>query len=486
MKQLKRIIIETHKITGSLLSLLFLVWFISGIVLIFQGFPHASRKERFNHLSTFSLKQLVDVKAPLNSWKGRVEFSFDQDQPVYRVYSSKKAQQVFNAKTLAPITSFSEEHARKLAANFNGNNVKEVEKIKELDQWMPWSYYRPLLPIYKCRMSDEAHTVLYISEKTGEIVQQTNRKKRWMARLGAIPHWIYFKQLRLQKGLWINVVLWLSGIGAIMCFTGLFVGIFRLKKGKGITAYKRWDYKWHHITGYLFGVFVFTFVLSGFFSLADVPNWMVMAKENKVDVRWNQPLNMAMHKESTPASIVSELEKKEGIRKIKWKTIHEEPYYFVYYDNYQIPEVYALRGGSIIKQQSQSISKIESLARSYYGKTPVSVKLQEGYDNYYSGSAMYYLPEKVYKLEVSDSEGTWLYVNPVSGEQVKRYTKATRLRRWLYQGLHKFNFQFLKSEAEWFRILLLLILSVGGIAVSVTGVWLTKFWLKRTVKKIVR
>ena len=256
---------------------MFVVWFISGIVLIFDGFPHASRKDRFLHLAEFKKQDFEELQAPPTSFKGKVSLELCDGKAVYRVKSGKKAQKTYDAKSLEPINSFDEEHAKTISASFNGYPVKDLEKIGELDDWMPWSYYKPLLPFYKCRMSDPAHTVLYVSEKTGEIVQETNRRSRWSARFGAIPHWIYFKKLRLAKDSWRLVIIILSSFGILMSITGIYAGFVRLRKRKekGISPYKKFWYKWHHLAGFFFGLFVFTFILSGLVSVTSIPTgWL--------------------------------------------------------------------------------------------------------------------------------------------------------------------------------------------------------------------
>lgn len=473
-----------HKVTGSLLSLLFLVWFVSGIVMIFDGFPHASRKDRFDYLKPFSEKQMQQLAAPNKAWKGKVTLELCEGEPVYRVYKSRKSQTVYNARTLVQLPTFTEMHARQIATNFLKSPVKELVVQNELDQWIPWSYYQPLLPVYKCYMNDIKHTVLYVSRQTGEIIQQTDRRARWSARVGAIPHWLYFKKLRLQKGLWVNVVIFLSAVGIVACVSGIVVGFIRKKNDKGITPYKKAAYKWHHITGYIFGVFVFTFILSGFFSVAHVPDWMVGVKNEKpVSIKWNQKLDLSAQPVVLPLEIWDALETKENVRRIEWKNLQGQPGFYVYYNHYQVPEVYVLKAGVVQKKAFYTVPEIEALAGAHIPHTDFEVQVQEGYDNYYTGSAMYYLPETAYKIQVNDAPQTWIYLNPISGDEVKRYTKNTRLRRWLYQGLHKFNFQFLKAEADWFRKLLLVVLSLGGIAVSATGVWLSKVWLRRTIRK---
>lgn len=45
-----------------------------------------------------------------------------------------------------------------------------------------------------------------------------------------------------------------------------------------ISPYKKFWYKWHHILGVLFGLFVLTFCFSGMMSLARVQDWGLKAK----------------------------------------------------------------------------------------------------------------------------------------------------------------------------------------------------------------
>lgn len=466
---------------------MFVVWFISGIVLIFDGFPHASRKDRFLHLTEFKKQDFENLQAPPKSFKGKVALELCDGKPVYRVKSGRKAQKTYDAISLKQIASFDENHAKKLSTSFNGYPVKEIEKMNELDDWMPWSYYRPLLPLYKCKMSDPAHTVLYISEKTGEIVQETNRRARWSARFGAIPHWIYFKKLRLAKDTWKLVVIILSSIGIIMCLTGIYIGFLRKnnRKKKGITPYKKFWYKWHHLTGFFFGLFVFTFILSGFFSLASVPDWMVgVNSKEKIDIEWNQKLDLSSHRNTLPIDIFNALNDKEGVRKIVWKTVLNTPQFRVYYKDYQKFKVYTLEDGKVIPQKQFTLADIKQQSEEKFKNTKFSVVEQNDYDNYYSGSAMYYLPTFAYKIELTDAANTWLYIDPASGERIKKLTINTRLRRWLYRFFHTLDLAILKQN-DPLRKTLLILLSLVGLAVSITGLMLSFKWFRRNYNKLI-
>ena len=91
-------------------------------------------------------------------------------------------------------------------------------------------YYKPLLPFFKCYMADEKHSVLFVSAKTGTVIQHTTRYSRWMARLGAIPHLMYFPRIKQYANRWENTILVLGIIGILVTISGLFVAFFRFKK----------------------------------------------------------------------------------------------------------------------------------------------------------------------------------------------------------------------------------------------------------------
>jgi hypothetical protein len=85
---------------------------------------------------------------------------------------------------------------------------------------------------------------------------------------GAIPHWLYFKDLRTDRWLWIQTVVWTSIIGSFLTLFGLYLGIAQWRGGKNgrLSPYRRTFY-WHHVTGLMFGVVALAFVASGLISM---------------------------------------------------------------------------------------------------------------------------------------------------------------------------------------------------------------------------
>ncbi|PKQ68354.1 hypothetical protein BZG01_03815 [Labilibaculum manganireducens] len=489
MSRFKNITLQIHNLSGSVLSLMFVIWFLSGFVLIFAGFPHASKEERFLHLSFLTKSDFDSIQAPSKSFSGEIELEKMNGNPVYRVYSGRKSQKVYNAVSLNESEKATEKEAVNLAEDFTGAKLQSVEKIEELDQWIPWDYYNPLLPIYKCYLNDKDHTRIYISEKTGSIIQETTRKSRWAARLGAIPHWIYFKSLRLQKGLWLKVVAWISFLGILVSITGLVAGFIRLKKRKKnsqwteFSPYKKFWYKWHHITGFLFGFFVFTFILSGFFSVVDIPKSLVPvhAKVSAAKV-WNQKPDAKQHAVISMSDLWNAVKGEKPIRKVVWKTVMNQACFWVYRDQFELPDVYVATADGVFAKPDYSEKEISSWCKSAFTGTNYDLKELNEFDAYYQKSGMWKRPLPVWQLSLHDADHTCMYIHPKTGEVIKSYNSNDRGRRWLYKSLHTLDFPFLKQH-EWLRKFLLLFLSLGGTVVSVSGFVLGIKWIRRKAKK---
>ncbi len=481
---MKKFFIQIHKITGSVMSLLFLFWCMSGIVLCFKGFPHASVQKRFENLEFFSDDDFIDIKCLSESLSEKVELEKYQQKAIYRNYKGRKTQVISDAHTLQNVSFFSKANAIEEAERFINANVVHVDSISKLDSWLPWGYYKPLLPFFKCYLDDDKHSTVYVSSKTGTVIQHTTRYARWMARFGAIPHMMYFYQIKQNSKLWQNVILVLGLIGIMVSISGIIAALFRFKKNTsgrivGITVYKKWLYKWHHILGLFIGIFFLTFLVSGIFYVSGVPSWICAKPEGRSPQRvWNQTIKQDSVMQ--PQRIWNLLPEKSGLRKIAWSTAMGVPVIEAYYNNYKKPIVYVTNNDTLIPF-SINQKVIEAYALQTLKNKQVSVEQQGEYGNYYKAYGMYYHPLPVYKICLNDRFNSSLYIDPQSGKAVEYFNNNKKARRILTRGLHKLDFSIFKNFS-WLRITILIIISLGGLVVSFTGVLLSWKWLKRLVK----
>lgn len=425
---LKRIIYSTHRILGTILSILFLIWFLSGFVMIYHRFPKVTNKMKYEHMK------------PLNT---------------------------------AP------EDIETYAHRWCDAEIVKVDTLRELEQWIPFSRLRNDFPIYKFYFGDKDKHQLYVSSVSGEALQFTNKNNRFWSWLGAIPHWVYFTFLRQNSRLWMDVVILLSGLGCIMCLTGIIIGLrsyiirYRKKKKWG-TVYKKPAYKWHHILGFIFGIFVFTFVFSGMMSLATVPQWIVKVHNPDIQRKLFMPDTIALQNYILDDRQIIEQYKGE-IKGIERASFGDVPLYKAIIGN----RMYVFdASGDEVKLLKITEQMIECRLSKIHSEQ-MSITLMHEYDNYYVDRKNR-LPLPIYKVDVSDADNSTYYINADNGN-IRYFNNNTKVRRWTYQALHSFKLGFLVKRPALWNIIMWTMM-IGGTLVSLTGVWLEMKYVRRLMK----
>ena len=96
--------------------------------------------------------------------------------------------------------------------------------------------------------------------------------------------------------------------------------------------------------------------------------------------------------------------------------------------------------------------------------------LLRDYDSYYYSRGRV-TPLPVLRVKFGDPMQTWVYVDPAMSQVVAEVHRLNRLERWLYSGLHNFDFQFLYAHRPLWDIVML-VLCLGGLASSGIGAYL--------------
>ncbi|NJK94788.1 MAG: hypothetical protein HC905_07615 [Bacteroidales bacterium] len=151
-----------------------------------------------------------------------------------------------------------------------------------------------------------------------------------------------------------------------------------------------------------------------------------------------------------------------------------------YYDNYRAPVTYKVNGDTILLFDATE-KGIEKYAHKTFRNKLIKIEQQADYDLHYKANGMYSHPLPVYKLNLNDGFNSVLYIDPASGKSVEYYNNNKGTERILTRGLHKLDFAvFLKADG--LRSTILIILSIGGLIVSFTGVLLSFKWFRRVFK----
>lgn len=245
----------------------------------------------------------------------------------------------------------------------------------------------------------------------------------------------------------------------------------RKRKRYEFSPYRKTIWKWHHLTGLIFGIFVFTFVFSGMMSLANLPDWLVKVHNPEIRSRIYKPI--PIQPENYNMDYRTLLKEYEGqIKRIEWSHFGTIPYYktimgdqpLFFHAADTLPRKLSLQEKDILFY----IEKIHPEEK--------EIQLMTAYDNYYL-SLTGQLPLPVYKVKVNDPDRSIYYIDPASAS-VRYFNKKQRAHHWTYQAMHSFKIKFLAERPLLWNILMWTTM-LGGTLVSITGVCLGLRYLRR-------
>lgn len=486
---IRKIVFNIHLILGLLLCVLFLMWFLSGFVMIYHSFPRASQEYKLQRQQPLqgalpaidSIIAYVPDSAKLQSLS--IEMRFDRPVVSFR---GKDVPGDKYLDTLEPVEDFNEEVRQKIISLWCDASVHRIDTLQEVDQWIPFGRLSEEMPIYKYYFDDPEQHQLYMTSRDGRVLQFTDKNSRFWAWLGAIPHWVYFTSLRQHQTAWIEFVKWAAGIGCIMCFAGLWLGIQdwwkQRKLGYFRSPYRKSWYKWHFISGVCFGLFAITFAFSGLMSLTDMPDWMKKAPKEKqkqmFSGRFRQDSMLPV--EAYALDYRTVLSTSDSIKRITWSSWRRNPYYKIRMNN----TVQNIDSSDTISVRPFRLTEemIRMDVRQQFGDSVRwKMDLLSEYDADYYGKKKERNPLPVYRVIVDDDMHTHLYYDPENISQ-RRIDDDGRTRRFLYSGLHSLNIKYLTDRPILWNIVMFTLM-IGGTFLSLTGVVLSVKWILRKVKK---
>lgn len=494
---IRRFLLSIHKILGILLSVLFLMWFLSAFVMIFHTFPRATERDKIEKQQIISgnLHTIDSLLSQMPDTASIQSLSLDMlfDRPVFHLRGKGVPSDIYADSFQVPDENVDVNIAR-TAAQWCAAPVQRVDTMQKLDQWIPFGNLKKELPVYKYTFADKEKHELYISSKTGKVLQYTNREQRFWAWLGAIPHWVYFTSLRQNQTLWINFVKWTSGIGCIMCISGIILGIqtYRRTRRKGFKSpYKKSWYRWHYISGLFFGIFAVTFAFSGLMSLTGLPDWMMKKPKAQSEKTQQTPGKGGRGGPRNRGTIQLSafkldyrniIENNNDIKNIEWAVYQKHSYYKV---NTNEKTTYIDASDSLsIRPFVLTEQMIRQELNQIYGDSiTYALELISEYDNEYYARRKHPAPLPVYRVIINDEMNTRYYFHPETLAQ-RRTDDNSRLRRLLYGGFHSLNFKFLTDRPVLWYIVMFTLLT-GGTILSLTGVILSVKRIIKYVKKLI-
>ncbi|WP_227698616.1 PepSY domain-containing protein [Sphingomonas hengshuiensis] len=262
-----------HRWLGVATCLIFAAWFASGAVMLFQPFPSLP------HAAQMTLQAPVRL-ADVTVAPGRAAAAVPgaetlrlvqrAGRPAYLV-GGGEALSTIDAQTGAPLPPLTPAQALAEARRVFGP-AATVAGPFGYDQWVVHNRFDPARPFYRLDANDAAGTQLYLSARSGELLQRTTWSARAWNWPGAVLHWVYMTPLRKDWRAWDSSVWWLSLVCMLVAIAGTVLGVVRMLAARRlrpprISFYRRRWLRWHHLLGLGSAVFVLGWIFSGWLSM---------------------------------------------------------------------------------------------------------------------------------------------------------------------------------------------------------------------------
>jgi uncharacterized iron-regulated membrane protein len=520
MKTLWRGIYFTHRWAGIALGILVLLWFVSGLVMVFVARPALTQAEQ---LASLPLLDADSVRVtPLSAWKSlnrpgwpeRVRLNASGGRPLFHFLDTASDEPRWfsvhadNGAAFAP----PDENALRRAVSLYigkaaGDDVGKAGETPEMpitafvsldyDQWTVTSHFNAWRPLVRVELEDGRQ--YYVSTRTGEVVLDTTRAERAWNWLGSFAHWLYFTQLRHDHPeAWRTLILWSAFAASVMALAGVYLGIDRLRISKPYPGGRFSPYRekwklWHHVSGIAGSVFLLAWLISGWLSLSPM-GWAKAGALTEAERQWfaGGILDAEALDWRPPLSLL------EGkAREVQWTRFDTQP--TVLFFEGEIPKrgvfdghttdghttLAAATSTTALATSAPRIEKslsLEAIVARAQGLMPQSQLIAAQWlneaDTYYYPRAHRDLRLPVARLRFDDEEETTYYIDPATGGIVSKIDRGARWQRWLYRGLHRFDFPpFDRHESA--RRVLVTVASLLGIFLSISGCVLSWKRLRR-------
>jgi hypothetical protein len=433
--------VVAHRYLGVVLGLLMLVWFLSGIVMLFAHWPEVTEPERTAALGPIDWSRCCDLGPASRDVEVVEGATLEQvgARPVLRVGGETLD------LTTGTAAQFTEADAIAAAEAFAGARAEAVTPVTR-DQWTVTGYFDRHRPMWRVDLQGGAQA--YVAQASGRVVQATTPAERFWAWLGPIPHWLYPQVLRRDVTLWTQVVVWTSLAGLVLTVTGLWLGIVAWRRAPAgrISPY-RGVLDWHHIASLFTGVLTLTWVLSGLLSMQ--PWGLLESGPDEAAARIAGPPVTYGQLRSAVAAIAAERPAATQMRAAPLDG-----------------RLYLIADGRRLDAAGRPAPLAAAeLARAGRALGGVRQDLIAHGDAYHYG---HHEPVVAPAWRVVRADGVRHYLDPATGELLATVDGAAQAFRWGHLALHRLD--VVPAGAGWATVMVALLLAcTAGVA---TGVWL--------------
>ena len=467
-----RTMVILHRYLGIAIGLLMVMWFVSGIVMMYVPYSPAQETERLHFQPPIAWQTCCQYGTLSDQAQiTRVQVENQLGVPTLRLRAPGQLDFLFDLAQGARVP-IDTDRARNVvldaAPNIIGRpaTITAYEQVP-LDQFTLGRLQRDR-PLHRFQFDDPDKTIIYVSGTAGQVAMWTTQGHRFWNWVGTIPHFLYFESLRTQQQLWSQTVIWTSLLGTFLTVVGLVLGIAQFKRGRDgrLSPYRGWFY-WHHVIGLVFGVLTLTWVFSG---LVSMNPWGFLEGRGRGEAslaqgpspKWG---DIRMSLEALRAQLAA-----ANAVSLTSAPFGGKLYWMATFDDGGVKRLDA--AGHVAPPNEGELAQAAARIAEDRGIAEQGMLTEE--DSYYYARQRRRFDQvvlPVYRVILNDEEQSRYYLDPNTGALLQRADSTGRWRRWMFSGLHRLDF------AAWMRgsplrDILMWLTMLGGLAVSVTGVYL--------------
>ncbi|WGV53738.1 PepSY domain-containing protein [Stenotrophomonas indicatrix] len=471
----------THRWLGIGGCLLMLLWFVSGMVMLFVGYPKLTPAERLAALPALAdargWQALSVLPEVVRQAPERVVLTTLRGEPAYVVRSGANVG-AWSALTGQALTPVSAQLAEVSAAQFAGGPAFVGAMPLDEDRWTHSRALDPHRPLYRVGVGGAQPGDVYVSSRTGEVVLDAPRLQQRWNYVGAWLHWLYFLRMQSVDPVWTWTVIVLSALCTVAAISGVVVGIWRWRfrgqyRSGSKTPYQEPWMHWHHLIGLMASAFVFTWIFSGLMSM----NPLGVFSSTGVVIDTAHYRGGVVTVEGALAEPGRLLAASTDVGfvpvEIQWRRIGGELFAVLLDGQGDTRIVSAVEGRlrvarllpeAWLKQKVQAMSAapmqgftIRQAPDAYfYARAPEAM----------NGAAVRRFPVAV--AWFGDAEATRVYIDLATGDPLLTMGHRERAGRWLFSFLHSWDLPAALRQQNT-RLGVLLLLSVAGTALCTTA-----------------
>lgn len=477
---MKRYLYLWHRWLGIALCLVMLLWFLSGMVMLYVGYPKLTQAEHWSRLPVLSTDgccvEPQQVLGQVGTQPGVLRLTTIAGAPHY-LFVRPGSVQTFDGRTGSRVESVSVEQAISSARQFAPGVSVRYDRLIDEDTWTHSRGLDADRPLHRVWIEDEQRRLLYISGTSGAVVRDVTQTERVWNWLGAWLHWIYPLRGNAFDRVWHDVVVYLSVAATVGAVLGLVIGLLRWRLRKPYRSGSRSPYprgwmRWHHWTGLIFGMVLLFWIFSGLMSMSP---WGLLASTTRFSPAAYQgsPLQEADQELSLAQAMAQLSDAGVQLRELEWVVIKGQAW-LVGYQADGTSMAIAMQADAAPQARIDQALLQQAASRVLPDAVGAAEWLHE-YDFYYLGreqQSMYgarHRPLPILRIRFDDPAATWVHIDPASGKVLDVLDSRRRLYRWTFNLLHSWDIPWLLDRPH-LREALLIVLSLGGVLVSASGV----------------